>query len=125
MLTPATYWHDLNVDRYLSGSTFLAIINNEKEINVDYAENLKRLERFVLVRYERDDSVVPNESAFFGYWNEEKQVIKLEESELYREDKLGLKVMRERGQLVFLVSPGGHLEMNESWFLLNIIGYLI
>ncbi|KAG5674500.1 hypothetical protein PVAND_004462 [Polypedilum vanderplanki] len=126
LLTPASYWHDLNPNRYQKGSTFLAIINNEKDtIITDYAENLKALERFVMVKYESDEAIIPNESTFFGYWSEQKTLIRLEESELYKRDKLGLKAMNENGQLVFLVSPGGHLELNEEWFVDNILQYLI
>jgi palmitoyl-protein thioesterase len=124
-LTPTTYWHDLNTNRYQRGSTFLAIINNEREINADYAENLRALARFVLVKYEADEAIVPNDSTFFGYWSEQKKPISLEESELFKHDKLGLKKMKERGQLVFLVSPGGHLELVEDWFVHNVLKFLM
>jgi palmitoyl-protein thioesterase len=125
LLTPTTYWHDLNEQRYHRGSTFLAIINNERgEINADYVANLKALRKLVLVKYETDESIIPNESAFFGYWNAWREVINMEETELYRNDKLGLREMKESAQLVFLTSPGGHLEMNEQWFIDNILPHL-
>jgi Palmitoyl protein thioesterase len=46
-LVQATYWHDpLNEDEYKNSSSFLADINNEREINANYVENLKQLKRF-------------------------------------------------------------------------------
>jgi palmitoyl-protein thioesterase len=47
-LVQATYWHDpLNEDEYRNYSSFLADINNEREINENYVENLKQLKRLV------------------------------------------------------------------------------
>lgn len=122
-MAPTTYWHDLDENRYHRGSTFLAIINNEKEINVDYVKNLKSLEKVVLVKYENDQSIIPNESTFFGYWDRKKMPIHLEQTDLYAQDRLGLRAMKENGQLIFHISPGLHLELNENWFVNNIVVY--
>lgn len=38
----ATYWHDpLNEEQYKNSSTFLSDINNEKQINQTYIDNLQ------------------------------------------------------------------------------------
>ena len=44
------YWHDpINLDEYVEKSQFIAEINNEKAVkNESYAENLKKLENFVM-----------------------------------------------------------------------------
>merc|ERR1719411_1153436 len=49
-LVQAQYWHDpLHFDTYVEKSLFLAEINNEKpEKNASYAENLAKLENFVM-----------------------------------------------------------------------------
>lgn len=122
--TPATYWHDLNDERYRTENTFLAIINNEKAINSEYAENLKALHKLILVKYEDDIGVVPNESTWFGYYDADGNTIPLEDLPLYKEDKLGLKSMKEGGKLIFLTSPLGHLKLDETWFISTIIPYL-
>lgn len=45
-LVQATYWHDpLHEETYRNYSTFLADINNEREINQDYINNLQNLKR--------------------------------------------------------------------------------
>lgn len=101
-LTPATYWHDLSEQRYRQCSSFLAILNNVKEINFDYIKNLQSLEKLVLVKYQLDQSVIPNESTFFGYWDLNRKAIQLEETTLFVDDRLGLRSMKENGQLIFL-----------------------
>ena len=45
-------------------------------------------------------------------------------SNLYQLDMLGLKSMDENGQLVFLTAPGAHLDLDEIWFVQNILPYL-
>lgn len=46
-LVQSTYWHDpLNEEKYRQGSTFLADINNEREVNRTYIENLQRLKKY-------------------------------------------------------------------------------
>ena len=47
------YWHDpINLDEYVEKSQFIAEINNEREVkNVTYAENLLKLENFVMVKF--------------------------------------------------------------------------
>jgi palmitoyl-protein thioesterase len=124
LFSPATYFHDVNEEKYRAGSTFLAIINNENTINYEYIKNLKSLKKLVLVMYEDDVAIVPKESSWFGFWNRELKPIPLEQLELYRQDKLGLKSMRESGKLIFLTSPLGHLELNETWFINKIIPLL-
>jgi palmitoyl-protein thioesterase len=45
-LVQATYWHDpLNEEEYRNFSSFLADINNEREVNTEYVNNLKKLKR--------------------------------------------------------------------------------
>merc|ERR1712241_911819 len=55
-LVQAEYWHDpLNEEEYRAKSVFLADINNERhEKNEEYKENLKKLDKFVMVKVEGD-----------------------------------------------------------------------
>lgn len=124
-VAPATFWHDPhNEPAYLKSSTFLAYINNDKEINPDYSDNLASLKKFVLVKYLDDKSIIPNESAHFGYLDGGK-TIEMEKTPNFIEDRLGLRAMKESGKLVFLNSPGTHLELHPNWFVENIIPHLM
>lgn len=100
------------------------MINNENAVIEEYTNGLKMLKKLVLVKYADDIGVVPNESTWFGYTNGNKDVIKLEDMDIYQQDKLGLKAMKENGQLIFLTSPLGHLRLDETWFSVIIIPLL-
>jgi palmitoyl-protein thioesterase len=124
-LTPASYWHDdTNEARYKQGSSFLAVINNENQINKDYIKNLHSLKRFVLVKYVNDISLIPNESAWFGFKSSNGKVLPLESMEIFTKNKLGLQEMMREGRLIRLESPLEHLRLDETWFRKNIIPFL-
>ncbi|XP_072947415.1 palmitoyl-protein thioesterase 1 [Epargyreus clarus] len=128
-LVQATYWHDpLDEETYKTRSEFLADINNEMRINKTYVDNLNSLEHFVLVKFDNDTIVQPKETEWFGFYapGQANKIITLQESDLYVQDRLGLKWMNEAGKLVFLSTPGQHLSFSEEWFQRNIIKpYLI
>ncbi|CAG9855883.1 unnamed protein product [Phyllotreta striolata] len=124
ILAQATYWHDpLDEEAYRNGSTFLADINNERTINKDYVTRLQSLENFVMVKFENDSMVQPVESEWFGFYKpgQAKEVQSLEESDLYINDRLGLKQMKEESKLHFLQVEGDHLRFSWSWFEDNIV----
>uniref|UniRef100_A0A336MSF6 Palmitoyl-protein thioesterase 1 n=1 Tax=Culicoides sonorensis TaxID=179676 RepID=A0A336MSF6_CULSO len=126
-LVQATYWHDpLHEDKYRNFSTFLADINNEREINQEYVENLKRLKRLVLVKFMNDTIVQPRESQWFGFYRpgQDEEVIEMEETDLYKNDRLGLKSMKASGHLFFLETEGNHLQFTKEWFVKNILPIL-
>lgn len=87
-------------------------------------KNLQALKRFVLVKYANDISVIPNESAHFGFCDRNGKALKMEETELFQRDRLGLKTMMENGKLIRLESPLEHLELDEKWFRQNILTIL-
>ncbi|XP_063597473.1 palmitoyl-protein thioesterase 1-like isoform X2 [Penaeus indicus] len=123
-LVQAQYWHDpLHEDEYRNASIFLADINNEEVINESYRENLKKLENFVMVKFEEDSMVVPPESEWFGFYSpgQDSEVLPLQQTQLYIEDRLGLKEMDEAGKLHFLSVAADHLNFDDQWFLEEIV----
>ncbi|CAG4947089.1 unnamed protein product [Parnassius apollo] len=123
-LVQATYWHDpLDEKMYKKRSQFLADINNEREINETYIANLNRLENLVLVKFDSDSIVQPRETEWFGFYapGQAEQLLPLEESNLYKKDRLGLRKMKESGKLVFLSTPGDHLHFPQEWFVEQIL----
>lgn len=126
-LVQAEYWHDaIDLDAYKTKNIFLPDINNEVTINQDYKDRLKSLEKFVMVRFNNDTMVQPLSSEWFGFYAEGQDDVEvpLEETELYKQDRLGLKEMNENGQLVFLETDGEHLQFSEEWFNKHILHYL-
>ncbi|XP_063382168.1 palmitoyl-protein thioesterase 1-like [Cydia fagiglandana] len=127
-LVAAAYWHDpLRENEYKKKSVFLADINNEQRINELYRSNLKKLQHFVMVKFENDSVVQPRESEWFGYYTpgQTKELQTLQESKIYLEDRLGLQEMDRAGKLVFLSHPKEHLQIDEAWTLKNIMPYLV
>ncbi|KAJ7304356.1 hypothetical protein JRQ81_011907 [Phrynocephalus forsythii] len=126
-LVQAQYWHDpLNEEEYRKNSVFLADINQERCINKTYKTNLMSLKKFVMVRFLKDSMVDPPASEWFGYYRsgQAKETIPLNETALYKEDRLGLKEMDQGGKLVFLGAAGDHLQFSKEWFCENILPFL-
>lgn len=107
---------------YLSNNIFLPRINNEGAIkNSSYAENLKRLNRFVLIKFEDDQMIVPKDSAWFDFVNQRNEKLPLKMQGKYLNDELGLKSLDEQGKLVFLTFPGPHMKIDVARFFNEIV----
>lgn len=82
-LVQATYWHSpFQEELYQNASTFLADINNEKSINYTYIENLAKLNRIVLVKFNGDTIVQPIASEWFEFYvpGQDKEILPLIQS---------------------------------------------
>ncbi|XP_068188358.1 palmitoyl-protein thioesterase 1 [Antennarius striatus] len=126
-LVQAQYWHDpLNDGLYKMKSLFLADINQERAVNETYKKNLQLLENFVMVKFLRDSVVDPVDSEWFGFLKtgQAKETERLQESVLYKEDRLGLAAMDKAGKLVFLATDGDHLQFTKEWFTAKLLPYL-
>ncbi|XP_026316775.1 palmitoyl-protein thioesterase 1 [Hyposmocoma kahamanoa] len=123
-LVQATYWHDpLNEALYKNNSIFLSDINNEKRVLKGYVRNLQKLEHFVMVKFDNDTMVQPVETSWFGFYapGQSIKLQNLQESNIYKKDRLGLKQMDKDGKLVFLHTEGDHLRFTDGWFIKNIL----
>ncbi|EGC30795.1 hypothetical protein DICPUDRAFT_157425 [Dictyostelium purpureum] len=127
-LVPAEYWQDpLQYSKFLEKSIFLADINNMKDVkNQTYKDNLLSLNKFALTLFLNDTIVIPRESEHFGWYEEgqAKNIIPMEKTQLYQEDWIGIQQLDNEGKLIFLESPGNHLQFTEQWFIENIIPLL-
>ncbi|XP_054712801.1 palmitoyl-protein thioesterase 1-like [Uloborus diversus] len=123
-LVQAQYWHDpLHEDEYKTKSIFLADINNERVKNKTYKNNLKRLENFVMIKFLQDRMVDPKESEWFGYYKpgQSNDILKLQDTKLYKEDWLGLKEMDQKGKLHFLQIDADHQIISLKWFKEKVV----
>lgn len=121
-LVQAQYFKDpLRLQEYLELSPFLPDINNERPTkNAQYAANLASLERLVLYRFAKDDTVVPRDSAWFSFFDG-GQVVPLRQQPLYTEDWIGLKALDEAGRLQMEDVDGVHMQFSLDWFDDNVI----
>jgi len=123
-LVQAEYWHDpMDEERYRAKSVFLAEINNERYQNDTYKQNLLKLDNFVLVKFNGDMMVEPHETSWFGFYTpgQAVQITPLNQSQLYTEDRLGLRELDQSGRLHFIALPGDHLQFTIDWFNQTII----
>jgi len=114
-LVPAQYYRDPNdFENYLSYSNFLADINNEREQkNATYAQNLATLEKFIMVVFDEDQTVVPKESGWFAEVNiTSGKVTDLRDRPIYKEDWIGLKALDQKDGLVFVNVSGDHMQLS-------------
>uniref|UniRef100_A0A0N5BBS9 Palmitoyl-protein thioesterase 1 n=1 Tax=Strongyloides papillosus TaxID=174720 RepID=A0A0N5BBS9_STREA len=122
-IVQAQYWHDPLVDDiYKEKNIFLADLNNEKANNKTYKENILKLKKLVLIKFSRDEMVVPKESEWFGFYDiDGKSVIPMENTTLYVDDKIGLKKLSDSGRIHLLTCNGTHLQMSEDFFINKVI----
>ena len=121
---PAQYFRDpLALDNYLKYSNYLADINNERdEKNSTYKENFASLNNLVLVSFTEDTTVVPKESSkFFDFDPIAKISIPFDQTDLYKNDYIGLKTLHEKGAIDFLNIEAEHMQIDED-FIRDIAG---
>ncbi|KAJ1068693.1 hypothetical protein K5549_011646 [Capra hircus] len=120
------YWHDPHHDDlYLNASSFLALINGERDHPnaTAWRKNFLRLGRLVLIGGPDDGVITPWQSSFFGFYDANETVLEMEkqlEAEgstlwggglgcrqeltlslpVYLRDSFGLKTLLARGAIV-------------------------
>ncbi len=111
VIGPAGYFKDItNFNTYLDYSTFLADLNNEKEKkNENYKQRFLALEKVVMIKFSQDTMIIPKETAWFQFYNQDKKVGELEESEFYKNDFIGVKSLHEQKKIEFVELEGNHL----------------
>ncbi|RKP12671.1 Alpha/Beta hydrolase protein, partial [Piptocephalis cylindrospora] len=114
----AQYYKDPHrIEPYLEHNSFLADLNNEhEEKNATYAKNIATLDAFVMVKFEKDQLVIPKETSWFGYL-EGDRLVELRDTQMYKEDWLGLRALDERNALVFKLCPTEHMQISKEYFL--------
>jgi palmitoyl-protein thioesterase len=67
------------------------------------------LEKFVMVKFEKDAMIVPKETAWFGFYNSDGDIVPLEEQDCYKQDCIGLKTLNDQKKLHFETFAGDHV----------------
>ena len=78
----------------------------------------------MLVQFESDNCVFPKQSEQFGEMGPNKEIIPTRETKLYKEDKIGLKVLDEKEKMHLVNYPGGHLQFGDVQILEDFIPFL-
>lgn len=94
-------------------------------MNSTYAAHLEALNKLVLILFSEDTTVVPKESSWFGSYapaDEDadgaapKTIIPMRLQPLYTQNRIGIKTLDERGDLVLVTCEGAHMHISdECW----------
>jgi len=112
-LSFAGYWRNPTLlEMYLEKSVYLPYLNNEKEHpeSENYRNHIINLSHFVMVWSPNDEVVYPPESGKFSFLDKEMHIIPLEETELYKEDRLGLKFLKDNERLHHYKTNCSHVD---------------
>ncbi|KAJ3204928.1 Palmitoyl-protein thioesterase 1 [Dinochytrium kinnereticum] len=123
----AQYFRDpKNLPKYLEKSLFLASANNEvpERRNATFKDNLSSLNRLVLIKFNKEETVVPSESSWFGYYDENMSIVPMREQALYKEDWIGIKTLDLSGRIDFLEAEGRHMGFTREFFEGIVRAYL-
>ena len=126
-LVVAQYFRDTRLasqyQQYEQRNRFLYDINNEGPSKQElYKKNMKQLEKFAMIRFSEEETVVPSESAWFSAYedpehrrdDEVNMTVPLRTSRLYNEDWIGLQHLDARGGLAFHMCEGQHMQLSPA-----------
>jgi palmitoyl-protein thioesterase len=63
----------------------------------------------MLVKFNSDTMIHPKETAWFQQWNENGDIIVLEDTDFYKNDFVGIRYLKEHGKAKFVEIEGDHL----------------
>lgn len=113
--------------RYSRKSSFLSNINNESSndyINRDFIKNIQKLDVLVLIKFKYETIFLPVESQHFGYIDEKNNILNFTETNVYKEDRIGLKFLYENDKIVFDEFEGDHMQFTFEDIERCVIPYL-
>ncbi|BFI40347.1 palmitoyl-protein thioesterase [Marchantia polymorpha subsp. ruderalis] len=118
-----------DMEGYYQGCLFLPRLNNElpESRNHTYKNRFSSLNYLALIKFEQDAVLYPADTAWFGFYapNDFSKVLPAEETDLYKEDWIGLKTLDRAGKVAYLALPGGHLSITEADMLEMVVPYLL
>ena len=101
-LAPCNYWKDPNhYTLYKLSNHFLPKLDNEvKHKSADlYKTNFEHIKHLKLIGGPDDDVINPWQSAQFGFYDSDLNLIPMEEQEFFLENWFGLKTLSDQGRV--------------------------
>jgi palmitoyl-protein thioesterase len=124
-LAQANYFRDpFRTADFLEGAIFLPDINNEDTTpESKYNNNWASLESLCLVKALGDTVVIPNDSEWFGFFEENSfdAVWDYHTTPWYANDLFGLQTLDKQGKLFFNTTEENHLDFSTD-YLLDLVG---
>ncbi|RYH21376.1 hypothetical protein EON65_20820 [archaeon] len=124
-LAQANYFRDpLKVQAYQQNARFLPDINNEdSSAAAEYSTRFEALQSLVLVKALGDTVVIPNDSEWFGSYQDGslEDIWGFSQTPWYTSDLFGLQTLDKQEKVFFYTTDGDHLDF-ETDFLLDLVG---
>jgi len=116
-LAAANMWHDpTRESEFLKVNTFVPIVSGEMADNATRTrmrDNFLRVrDNVVLVCGPDDGTIIPWQSAHFGFYNASLGIVAAEDTVAYRDDLTGLQTLATDGRLIFEQMSGVE---HEGW----------
>jgi palmitoyl-protein thioesterase len=109
----AGYWRNpTKLEIYLDKSVYLPYINNEKlHISMEkQKQNIISLSNFVMIWSPNDEIVYPSESGKFSFLDKDMNIIPIDETDIYKEDTLGLKYLDDEDRMHIYKTNCSHVD---------------
>ena len=109
----AGYWRDpTNIENYIQKSSYLSLFNNEKwsENSTMYITNIKKLKNIVFIWSAKDEIINPPESGKFSFFDSNLNVVSIFDTELYKNDLLGLRYLNEQNKMHIYETSCTHVQ---------------
>jgi len=109
----AGFWRDPHdLEDYYKSCRYLPWLNNEITTPDSYRHktNIQSLQNFVMIWSPEDDTLQPPQSGKFSWFNQQEEVVPIENTQIYRDDTLGLRFLHERDQLHIAQTNCSHVE---------------
>ncbi|KAF2572060.1 hypothetical protein F2Q70_00002311 [Brassica cretica] len=128
-LAPSNYLKiPTEINKYLEKSKYLPKLNNEipNQRNSTYKERFTSLHNLVLVKFQDDKVIVPQDSSWFGFYRDGafKPLLSAQQTKLYTEDWIGLKTLDDAGKVKFVSVKGAHIIMADLDVVKYVVPYL-
>ena len=94
-----------HIENFENSNSTLFKLNNPSKKEVERFKNLTSL---VLIGFKNDRKISPKESAEFGAFDSNSNIVTMTETDEYKNDKFGLKTLNEEGKVKIFYLEGGH-----------------
>lgn len=133
LFTIPQFWRDpYDYQGFTQNSLYLADVNNVRtQKNQTYKINFSSLQKLVLIMSSHPaDTIFPHETGWFGTFAlNSENVLNYNETDLYRQDWIGLQTLDKAGKITFLKTPCEHGSVPDPeckiYFQQTVLPYLV
>lgn len=110
-IAPADYWRNpKDLDGYTKYSHFLAEANNERNFSQERKDSWLSLNHCLFIKWMEDMTIIPRESSWWGAYTPDLNIASRHETDVYKNDLIGIRTLEEQGRADFVAIKGGHME---------------